>query len=83
MFVHKRLACHRIRELPGDRLHSFHQNFMNSETLLSSVFGNAYVSNLIETILKVNKDHLLHRERTDLARRIIHVESLNKCIDDL
>ena len=30
--VHKRLTYHRIRELPGDRLHCFHQNVMNRET---------------------------------------------------
>ena len=49
----------------------------------SSVFGNANVSNLSETPLEGNKDHLLNRARTDLARREIHVESLNKCINDL
>ena len=49
----------------------------------SSVFGNADVSNLSETLLEGNKDHLLNRARTDLARREIHVESPNKCIDDL
>ena len=40
------------------------------------------MSNLIETLLEGNKDHLLNRARTDLARREIHVESLNKCIND-
>ena len=40
----------------------------------SSVFGNANVSNLSETLLESNKDQLLHRARTDLARREIHVE---------
>ena len=49
----------------------------------SSVFGNANVSNLSETPLEGNKDHLLNRARTDPARREIHVESLNKCINDL
>ena len=49
----------------------------------SSVFGNAIVSNLGETLLEGNKDHLLNRGRTDLARREIHVESPNKCINDL
>ena len=29
--VHKRLTYHRIRDLPGDRLHCFHQNVMNRE----------------------------------------------------
>ena len=49
----------------------------------SSVFGNADVSNLSGTLLEGNKDPLLNRARTDLVRREIHVESLNKCIDDL
>ena len=49
----------------------------------SSVFGNANVSNLSETPLESNKDHLLNRARTDLDRREIHVESLKKCINDL
>ena len=49
----------------------------------SSVFGNADVSNLSETLLEGNKGHLLNRARTDLARREIHVESLNKCIGEL
>ena len=49
----------------------------------SSVFGNADVSNLSGTLLEGNKDPLLNRARTDPARREIHVESLNKCIDDL
>ena len=48
----------------------------------SSVFGNANVSKLSETLVEGNKDHLLNRARTDLARKDIHVESLNKCIDD-
>ena len=43
----------------------------------------ANVSNLSETLLEGNKDHLLNRARTDLARREIYVEFLNKCIDDL
>ena len=47
------------------------------------MFGNANVSKLSETLLEGNKDHLLNRARTDLARREIHVESLNKCINDL
>ena len=44
---------------------------------------NSNVSNLSETPLEGNEDHLLNRARTDLARKEIHVESLNKCIDDL
>ena len=47
------------------------------------MLGNADVSNLSETLLEGNEDHLLNRARTDLARREIRVESLNKCIDDL
>ena len=53
------------------------------DQIRSSVFGNANVSNLSETLLEGNKDRLLNRARTDLARREIHVESLNKCINDL
>ena len=49
----------------------------------SSVFGNAIVSNVSETLLEGDKDLLLNRARADLARGEIHVESLNKCIDDL
>ena len=49
----------------------------------SSVFGNANVSNLSETLFEGNKDHFLNRARTDLSRREIYVESLNKCADDL
>ena len=44
---------------------------------------NASVSNWGETLLEGNKGHLLSQARTDLARREIHVESLNKCINDL
>ena len=33
----------------------------------SSVFGNANVSNLSETLLEGSKDHLLNRARTDLS----------------
>ena len=49
----------------------------------SSVFGNANLSNLSGTLLEVNKDHLLSQARSDPARKESHVESLNKCIDDL
>ena len=49
----------------------------------SSMFGNANLSSLSGTLLEGNKDHMLNRARTDLARREIHVESLNKCIGDL
>ena len=49
----------------------------------SSVFGNANLSNLSGTLLEANKDHLLSQARSDLAKRELHVESLNKCIGDL
>ena len=39
--------------------------------------------NLSETLLEGNRDHLFNRTRTDPARGDIHVEYLNKCIDDL
>ena len=59
------------------------RNEQGNQTWSSSVFGNADVSNLSETLLESNKDHLFNRARTDLARREIHVESLNKCINDV
>ena len=50
---------------------------------LCSVFGNANPSNLSGILLEGNKDHLLNQAKSDLARKESHVESLNKCIDDL
>ena len=32
-------------------------------------FGNANVSNLSETLVERNEDHLLNRGRTDLAKK--------------
>ena len=82
--MHKRLIHQKVGTLPGDRLHCFHQKRDEQRNQKwSSVFGNANVSKLSETLVEGNKDHLLNRARTDLARRDIHVESLNKCIDDL
>ena len=49
----------------------------------SSVFGNANLSNLSGTLLEGNKDHLLSQARSDLAKRELHVESLNRRIGDL
>ena len=49
----------------------------------SSVFGNANLSNLSGTLLEGNEDHLLNQARSDPAKRELHVESPNKCIDDL
>ena len=49
----------------------------------SSVFGNANLSNLSGTLLEGNKHHLPSQARSDLAKRELHVESLNKCIGDL
>ena len=48
----------------------------------SSVFGNAKLSNFIGILLEGNKDHLLSQARPDLAKRALHVETLNKCIGD-
>ena len=48
----------------------------------SSVFGNANVSNLSETLLEGNKDQMLSQARSDPAKRELHVESLNKCSAD-
>ena len=50
----------------------------------SSVFGRKrQLSNLSGTLLEGNKDHLLSQARSDLAKRELHVESLNKCLGDL
>ena len=49
----------------------------------SSVFGNANPSNFSGTPLEGNNDHLLNQAKSDLARKESHVESLDKCIDDL
>ena len=49
----------------------------------SSVFGNANLSCLSGTLLEGNEDHLLNQARSDLAKRELHVESPNKCIDVL
>ena len=46
----------------------------------SSVFGNANLSNLSGTRLEGNKDHLLNQARSDLAKRELHVETLNECL---
>ena len=47
------------------------------------MFGNANVSKLGGILVEGNKDHLLNQAKSDLARKESHVESLNKCIDDL
>ena len=47
------------------------------------MFGNANLSNLSGILLEGNKDHLLSQARSDLAKRELHVESLNKCNGDL
>ena len=49
----------------------------------SSLFGNTNPSNFSGTLLESNKDHLLNQAKSDLARKESHVESLNKCINDL
>ena len=49
----------------------------------SPVFGNAGPSNLRGSLLEGKKDHLLNQARSDLAMQELHVESLNKCIDQL
>ena len=48
----------------------------------SSVFRNAYPSNLRGSLLEGKKDHLLNQARSDLAKQELHVESLNKCIGE-
>ena len=52
---------------------------MNRETKC----GVLYPSNFSGTLLEGNKDHLLSQAKSDPARKESHVESLNKCIDDL
>ena len=81
--VHKRPTHQKAGELPGDRLHCFHQDVINRETKCGVLFlENANPSNFNGTLLEGNKDHLLNQTKSDLARKESHVESLNKCIDD-
>ena len=49
----------------------------------SSVLRNADPSNLRRSLLEGNKDHLLNQTRSVLAKQNLHVESINKCIDEL
>ena len=49
----------------------------------SSVFRNTNPSNLRESLLEGNKDHLLNQARLDLTKQELHVESLNECIGEL
>ena len=53
-------------------------NQQRNQMWSSSVFGNANLPNL-----RGNKDHLLDQARSDLAQQELHVESANKCIDEL
>ena len=59
----------------------FINSVMNRETNVE--FGNANLSHLSGTLPEGSKYHLLSQARSDLAKRELHVESLNKCIDDL
>ena len=49
----------------------------------SSVFRNANPSNLRGSLIEGNKDHLLNKARSDLAKQELHVVSLNQCIGEL
>ena len=49
----------------------------------SSAFGNANPPSFSGTLLEGTKDHLVSQARSDLAKRELHVESLNTCIGDL
>ena len=49
----------------------------------SSVFRNANPSNLKGSLLEGIEDHLLNQARSVLAKKELHVESLNKCIGEL
>ena len=68
--MHKRLTCQNDQRASGSpaALFSPKRNEQRNQTW-RSVFGNANVSNLSETLPEGNKDHLLNRARTDLARR--------------
>ena len=48
-----------------------------------SLFGKANPSDLSGILLEGNKDHLLNQAISDLAKRELPVESLNRCIGDL
>ena len=70
------------KELPGDRMHCFHQNVMNRETKRGVLCSETLMCRIwVKLYFEDNKDHLLNRARTDLARREIHVESLKKCLN--
>ena len=47
------------------------------------MFRNANPSNLRGSLLGGNKDPLLNQARSDLAKQELHVEYLNKSIDEL
>ena len=47
------------------------------------MFRNTNLSNLRESLLEGNKDHLLNQARSDVAKQELLVESLHKCIGDL
>ena len=75
--MYKRLIHQKIRELPPKR------NEQTNVSMWSSVFGNANLSESSGTLLGGNRDHLLNQARSDLAKRELHIESLDKCIGDL
>ena len=50
---------------------------------MSSVFRNANPSSLRGSRLEGTKDHLLNQARSDLAKQLLHVESVNKCTSEL
>ena len=47
------------------------------------MFRNANPSNLRGSLLEGNKGYLLNQARSDLAKQVLHVESLNKCIGEV
>ena len=49
----------------------------------SSVFRNANPSSLRTSLLEGNMDHFLNQARSDMAKQELHVESLNKCINEI
>ena len=87
MVVQEREVCAKTSHTSEDRgasrkltaLFSPNRNEQRNQ-MWSSVFGNANPSNLSGTLLEGNKDHLMSQARSDLAKRELHVKSLNKVI---
>ena len=82
----ERMECLRSHSTEGQKVLGTPNALFSSEQgnlIRSSVFRNANPSNLRESLLEGNKDHLLNQARSDLAKQEFHVESVNKCIVEL